>query len=120
VRRDCRMTLVESRRKRASFLAAVIRELPLHGARLVDDRAERVRELDAAFDAVVARCAGPPRRIVEVVRPLLRPGGIVVISGPPHPRPDPESSWVTVPGVRKGVTRSFAVFHVERSTPSST
>lgn len=109
VRRDLRLTLIESRQKRVSFLATVVRELALGNVRIVADRAERLPEANA-FDAVVARCAGRPERVVDVGLALLRPGGTLVISGPPATRGSPGAPWVSVPGIRRGSTRSFAVY----------
>lgn len=110
VRRDLHLTLIESRRRRASFLATAVRELALGDVRVVDDRAERVPELSAAFDAVVARCAGRPRVVLESALALLRPGGTLAISGPPAGATVPDGPWVTVPGIRTGSTRRFAVY----------
>ena len=102
VRRDLSMTLIESRRKRASFLAAVLRELPIENARLVAARAEDVGGLQAAFDVVLARCAGNIDSVLRAALPLLRPGGVAVVAGPPADRseatPPGGGRWVTVRG----------------------
>jgi hypothetical protein len=81
------MSLVEARRKRASFLAAVIRRLGLAGVEVLGMRCEEALRAGAiraeSFDAVVSRSAGAPERIADLGRNLLRPGGTLVIAGSP-------------------------------------
>jgi 16S rRNA G527 N7-methylase RsmG len=62
VRPDLRLTLIEARRKRASFLATVVRELGLTNARVVHGRVE-----DLAADE--GRGAEMERRDTEIERP---------------------------------------------------
>jgi 16S rRNA (guanine527-N7)-methyltransferase len=106
-----RLTLVESRQRRVSFLSTAVRELSLTG---VDVRGERLEALvqpfAGRFDAVVARCAGDVGYLFGVGIHLVRSGGIVVASGPPEEHPLPAGHWVTVPGIRAGQSRRFAVF----------
>ena len=91
--------LIEARQKRASFLAAAIRELPLRNCRLLNRRLEDVRgELTARFDAVVMRCAGDPASLVPDVTAILAPGGVVVASGPPEPVPISAGDWFELDG----------------------
>jgi 16S rRNA (guanine527-N7)-methyltransferase len=81
------MSLVEARRKRASFLAAVIRRLGLAGVEVLGMRCEEALRSGAiraeSFDAVVSRSAAAPERIAALGRNLLRPGGTLVIAGSP-------------------------------------
>jgi 16S rRNA (guanine527-N7)-methyltransferase len=108
---ELRLTMVESRQRRASFLAAAIRELSLSRTELIADRLESVvRTSPDRFDAVVARCAGDVGFLFGIGAHLVRPGGIVVASGPPKEHPLPAGRWVTVPGIAPGETRRFAVF----------
>jgi 16S rRNA (guanine527-N7)-methyltransferase len=105
------LTMVESRQRRASFLATAIRELALVKARVVADRLESVvRTSPDAFDAVVARCAGDLGYLFGIGAHLVRPGGVVVASGPPKEHPLPVGRWVTVPGVIPGRPRRFAIY----------
>lgn len=93
------VTLVEPRRRRASFLAAAIRELPLARCRLISRRIEDISgELAGRFDAVVMRCAGNPADLIAPVREILAPGGIVVASGPPTAHPPVFGEWLEVSG----------------------
>jgi 16S rRNA (guanine527-N7)-methyltransferase len=115
VRPDIRVTLIESRARRVSFLAAAIRELGLQQCRIVAERAETIGP--GSYDAVVVRCAGGLAEVVPVAAGITRPGGLVIASGPPKPqttRPHPirskpaEIEWVEIPGIRS--IRRFAVF----------
>lgn len=104
--------LVESRQRRASFLAAAIRELGLENASVLRthlDVETLPRELAGAFDAVVARCAGGPAEVIPLGLELVKAGGVVVVAGPPDARALPYGQWVTVPGVKLASTRRFAV-----------
>jgi 16S rRNA (guanine527-N7)-methyltransferase len=109
VRPELRMVLIEARARRASFLAAVIRELELHQCRVVDERAEDLGHAERNHDAVVMRCAGDLTEVLPVAASLVRTGGLVVTSGPPRGSAAraPEANWVELEGVRG--PRLFAV-----------
>jgi 16S rRNA (guanine527-N7)-methyltransferase len=110
VRPGSSMALLESKRRRASFLSTVVRELGLTGARVLSGRAEDlVNELDGAFDAVVMRCAGRLNEILPLATRFARTSGIVVAAGPPKPVSLEAGHWLEVPGVRAGTTRRYAV-----------
>lgn len=97
VRPHLRLVLVESRRRRASFLATVVRELQLEGARVVAGRAEDfIEDLAGRFDAVVMRCAGDLENLLPIAARLVTPSGVVVASGPPEARPLSMGDWVMV------------------------
>jgi len=109
------LVLVESRRKRASFLSTALREVGLENARVLGRRVEdAVDELEGRFDAVVMRCAGDLDELMRVAaRLVVTPGGIVAAAGPPSPRPLALGDWVTVDTQRKGLgTRMFAVYRI--------
>jgi 16S rRNA (guanine527-N7)-methyltransferase len=93
-RPDLRVVLVDRRSRRTDHLRRLVGRLGL-GARV------EVLELDAAAvpiadaGAVVARGFGPPAATLRAAAPLLRPGGLVIVSEPP---PDviagsPGSRW---------------------------
>jgi 16S rRNA (guanine527-N7)-methyltransferase len=110
---DLDVTLIDSRQRRASFLAAAVRELGLVRARVVTARVEGVPEaLLGAFGAIVMRCAGGMEELLPSVSRLVSPGGMVICSGPPVRRPLEGGEWVEVQGFRPGRTRLFAVFRV--------
>lgn len=93
------VTLIEARQKRGSFLAAAIRELELRNCRVVNRRLEDARdELAGRFDAVVLRCFGPPTSLVRDLSSIVRPGGVLVASGPPQRLDLPVGAWFEVEG----------------------
>lgn len=75
-----RLTLVESHRRRASFLETVVETLDLEGVEVVTARAEEAGRDPAyreRFDVAVARAVAPLPVLVEYLLPLLRPGGVM-------------------------------------------
>jgi len=110
VRPAISLTMIESRRRRASFLSTVIRELELERATVIAERADvALREHRGAFDAVTMRCAGDPSDMMPLALEFVREGGIAVVSGPPRPTPTRGVEWVDVPGVTAGSVRRFGV-----------
>jgi 16S rRNA (guanine527-N7)-methyltransferase len=104
------ITLLEARQRRASFLSTVVRELGLIDATVIEGRAESlVPERGGEFDAVVMRCAGDLEELFPVAARFIRPGGVVVASGPPEPFELKSGEWIQVQGLRPGLTRRFAV-----------
>ena len=85
VRDDIALTLVESKRKRVSFLAALKRELELSDLSILEGRAEELvttrSDLAGTFDVVVARAVGAS--ILPIAMTYLRPGGLFLAGGPP-------------------------------------
>ena len=82
------LTLVESKRKRISFLLAVCRELALPDVRVLEGRAEDLIEQDPGlaegFDAVVTRAVGGEASISAIGADYARPGGTILIAGSPR------------------------------------
>jgi 16S rRNA (guanine527-N7)-methyltransferase len=105
------LTLVESRRKRVSFLRAVRRELGLEDVIVEEGRAERLVEenprLPGAFDAAVARAVGPPEILYQTALKYLKVGGVFVASAAPRPvtRGSLMVAQVPIPWAR--ATRAF-------------
>jgi 16S rRNA (guanine527-N7)-methyltransferase len=113
------VTLVEARQKRGSFLAFALRDLGLTNAKLLRGRLEvdaLPSELAGVFDAVVARCVGGHSEVVPLGLELAKPGGVVIVSGPPEARRTPFGEWITVGGVKPGSIRRFAVVARPAST----
>ncbi len=74
-----RMTLLEATRKKAEFIALVIRELALDGATVVNARAEDAAhrpELRERFDLALARAVAPLASLSELTLPFVRIGGV--------------------------------------------
>ena len=110
-RPDLRMTLIESRAKRASFLAAAVRDLELNGVEVVSTRLEHyAQQRPGEFDAVVMRCAGDFGPLARAASSLVVPGGLVIASGPPAETALRVGAWVEGPGVAPGSHRRFAVY----------
>lgn len=109
-----RTTLIESRLRRVSFLAQVIRVLELREISVEAVRADdALTRLRSSFDAAVLRCAGSAAAMVPAVSPLVVPGGLIVCSGPPKRRPLPGGGeWKEVCDLTGERRRLFAVFHV--------
>jgi 16S rRNA (guanine527-N7)-methyltransferase len=96
-----RFTLLDARRRRASFLATVVRELGLADTEVLSLRAEealaRRPEARAGFDVVVTRCAGRLASVARSAALFLAPGGRLIASGPPDPGlVNGPGEWVTV------------------------
>lgn len=83
--------LVEAARRRIEFLRDAVISLSLSDrVRVVADRAEeigRLTEYRGQTELVVARGFGPPAVVAECAAPVLRVGGIAVISEPPGGAP---------------------------------
>ncbi|HUF71555.1 MAG TPA: 16S rRNA (guanine(527)-N(7))-methyltransferase RsmG [Gammaproteobacteria bacterium] len=74
---DVVFTLIESRRKRASFLRHVKGALGLDNVEVVHARAETVTT--GPFDTVLARAVAPPGEILDLAEPLVAPTGRLVL-----------------------------------------
>lgn len=78
-----KFTLIESRAKRVRFLRHVVSMLGLGNACVEHCRAE---DLPSAppFDTVLARAVAPPEQLIRLARPLLAPGGILLVLTAAH------------------------------------
>ncbi len=118
------LTLVESKRKRVSFLLAACRELALSGVQVLEGRAEDLvaanPPLAGRFDVAVARAVGGEHRIGAIADRYLRQGGIIAIAGSPRPEGGGgfEVLRVDVPGTR--ITRAFLRRTKESTVPRGT
>jgi 16S rRNA (guanine527-N7)-methyltransferase len=86
------VTMVESTKKKASFLRHIIRTLKLTETEVLDMRAE---ELSGPFlstvDVVTARAFADMKSAIQAGLPLLKMGGLLVLSrGPEETLPDRE------------------------------
>lgn len=75
---NAHVTLVESRRKRASFLNESIIEMGLRNARVESTRAESLDVRDG-FDLITARGVGSPLEIFKLAGRALHPGGVLML-----------------------------------------
>ena len=82
VRPNLSVTLIESRRRRTSFLSTAVRELGLSNTEVVEGRVEDLGvSLRERFDVIMMRCAGAPEELLLPVQTLARSGGVVVMAG---------------------------------------
>lgn len=125
---DCAVTLVESERRKADWLARAARDLP--NVRVVADRTETLaRAHPGEWDVVTARAVGELPSVVELAAPLLRVGGTLVVwRGSPSPDEEARGDVVAaLVGLAPGRTRPVApfpgarrhlrVYRKERATP---
>jgi len=92
------VVLVESRAKRATFLATVVRDAKLSNATVFHGRVEA---LDSGFNGVISRAFRPPEEYLQdAARLLVSDGQAVLLSGD---TPPPFEGWE----VRE--TRNYAV-----------
>jgi 16S rRNA (guanine527-N7)-methyltransferase len=75
---NAQVTLVESRRKRATFLNEAIIEMGLRNAHVETMRAESL-DVRAGFDLITARAVGSPAEIFKLAGRALRPGGVLML-----------------------------------------
>jgi 16S rRNA (guanine527-N7)-methyltransferase len=82
-----RLTLIEARRKRVSFLRAALRELGLAAVEAREGRADMIANEDSEiiekFDIVLGRGISPDELLAAAL-PYLRPGGTLIAGGPPR------------------------------------
>lgn len=74
------VTLVESSRKKASFLKHAARLLALKPLQVVEIRAEEIQlpQKNAGFDVIVSRALAPLDRFLTMALPLVARGGLLV------------------------------------------
>jgi 16S rRNA (guanine527-N7)-methyltransferase len=82
------VTLMESKRKRVSFLKALRRELALENSVVIEEGRAEVLASDVLgrsgeFDVAVARAIGNLPQIVPTALQYLKPGGLFIASAPP-------------------------------------
>lgn len=117
-RPDLRIALVERRAKRVDLLRFGIRALGLTDAVTVFDAdASTFVAPWGSSDVVTARSFGPPLVVLTIAAPMVRPGGLVLVSEPPDGRVAWSAAQLVVRGFDdagslEGVRR-FLRFHVE-------
>jgi 16S rRNA (guanine527-N7)-methyltransferase len=78
-------TLVESRRKRASFLQVALAEMGMQNVTIEGRRAEDIG-LAGQYDLVTARAFGEVTGVTRLAAQALRPGGIAILYANPSQR----------------------------------
>ncbi|HXY53200.1 MAG TPA: 16S rRNA (guanine(527)-N(7))-methyltransferase RsmG [Nitrospirota bacterium] len=83
-RPEITVTMVESTKKKASFLRHIIRMLKLSGVNVVDKRTEDITDLFMTFDVVTARAFADMNTALDAGTPFLKRGGLIVLSRGPE------------------------------------
>jgi 16S rRNA (guanine527-N7)-methyltransferase len=73
-----RITLIESRRKRASFLQAAAHQMALDNV-AIEQRRASARTIVCEFDLVTARAFGTSVELYKIAAAALRPGGLLLL-----------------------------------------
>lgn len=76
LRPDLQLTLVDSLRKRLSFLEGALQALEIPEVTLIHTRAEELK--NARFDLVTARAVAALPKLLPWCAPLVKPGGLFV------------------------------------------
>ena len=81
-----RLRVIESRAKRASFLAEVVRVAKIENAAVINARVESLVDDEThrhAYDLAISRALGSLGEFISLARPLLRPAGsVLAMKGP--------------------------------------
>jgi 16S rRNA (guanine527-N7)-methyltransferase len=108
-------TLIESRAKRANFLRHVVATLGLRNVVVAQTRAEDLTQ-QPPFDTVLARAVARPEKLLDIVRPLMAEGSILLLltsSALAKSLQEPGAGFVLQP-VTLGVPLQSAVVRLER------
>lgn len=85
IKPDISVTLVESVKKKASFLRHIIRTLGLAGAEVIDKRIEEIEKSSwSLYDVVTARAFATMDAALAAGVPFLKTGGLMVLSRGPE------------------------------------
>lgn len=84
IRPDVNVTLIESSRKKATFLRHIVRILELPRVNVIEERIENLGdEYKKSFDIVVSRATFKIKGFVETARPYIKENGLFVLSKGP-------------------------------------
>ncbi len=87
------LVLVESQRKRCSFMETVVRELGLDQTEVINVRAEDIpAERESQFDAVIFRAVSDLKQCLTLGGRFVAPGGRLIVKKPPDEIPIQQES----------------------------
>lgn len=95
---NAHVTLVEARRKRATFLSEAAIEMGLGNVQVRCARAESL-DLRDGFDLVTARAVGNHRGIFEIASRALHPGGVLMLYASAEQKFDDDSGAAAAAGL---------------------
>jgi len=110
---NAQMTLVEARRKRATFLSEAAVEMGLSNVHVECARAESL-DVSGGFDLVTARAVGNPSGIFEIAGKGLHPGGVLMIYVSAEQKFDDDAGAVaaaTAAGLVDGTVAGYDLRH---------
>ena len=89
---ELNLVLVESQRKRCSFMETTLRELKFDYAEVINDRAEDLpSSFENKFDAVIFRAVSGLRECLNLGKRFLDPGGRLIVKKPPDENADQQN-----------------------------
>ncbi|MDA8125011.1 MAG: 16S rRNA (guanine(527)-N(7))-methyltransferase RsmG [Deltaproteobacteria bacterium] len=104
------MTLVESSRKKSSFLQHIVRTLGLSQITVIRERVEALigeKSCAGSFDTVVSRAAFKLPELIRTAAFFLKPGGLLIaMKGP-----DPQEEMAEAGAILDGVGMAHAASH---------
>lgn len=94
---DLVFVLVESQRKRCSFMETVIRELGLEKIEVINARAEDIpANQEQQFDAVIFRAVSGLEQCLALGERFVAPGGRLIVKKPPEEAPAQKESTLSL------------------------
>lgn len=85
-REDCKITMVDSTKKKINFVNEVIKNLKIENARTMAKRAEEIGQMEEyreKFNIAVSRAVAPINVLLEYLLPLVKVGGrCICMKGP--------------------------------------
>ncbi|MGH7925056.1 MAG: 16S rRNA (guanine(527)-N(7))-methyltransferase RsmG [Candidatus Binatus sp.] len=109
---NAHVTLVEARRKRATYLSEAAIEMGLQNVRVECARAESL-DLHETFDLVTSRAVGDPIGLIEIAgKALHREGGVLMLYLAADQRPDDKTdSAAASAGLVDGIVSAYDLRH---------
>ncbi len=81
---DIELTLIESSRKKCTFLRHIIRTLKFSGIHVIEERLENIgKENQQSFDVIVSRATFNIKEFVKLACPYVKKGGILILNKGP-------------------------------------
>jgi 16S rRNA (guanine527-N7)-methyltransferase len=100
MRPESQVTLIESTKKKAQFLAETSHTLTLTNVEVIDQRAESI--VGRTFDVVTARAVAPFRQLVQWCLPLTEPSGKMFAMKGPKWKHEADSAAIFITKLRGG------------------
>ena len=109
---NAHVTLVEARRKRATYLSETAIEMGLHNVRVECARAESL-DLHEQFDVLTSRAVGNPSALIEIAgRGLHREGGVLMLYvGADQKLDDAVAAKASAAGLTEGSVSAYDLRH---------